>query len=205
MVDLISSFVKLETEILELKRQAKDKKREAAEKERQLAEQLRVVREAKAAAQELHGGGGYPGGEGTVVRSSPTEITDPSDEDYGFLWAALDAETGEPIYDVRVVSGYNTHRERARAAAQVYGRELREKSLAEAIFATGETSAPDGASARSSLGSVVRYGHEWTRLNGWLHYLGDLTCNEEMVRLLTEERSESVQQVEGPAVVRDVQ
>ena len=205
MVDLISSFVKLETEILELKRQAKDEKREAAEKERQLAEQLRVVREAKAAAQELHGGGGNPGGKGAAGRSSPTVVGDPADEGFGFLWAASDPETGEPIYDVRVVSGYNTNRERARAAAQVYGQQLRERSLADAIFATGETSASDGASARSSLGSVVRYGHEWTRLNGWLYYLGDLTCNEEMVRLLTEERSESVQRVEGPAVVRDFQ
>lgn len=195
MVDLIAPLVKLEAEILELQRQAKEEKREAAEKERQLVEQLRVVREAKGAAQALVGGVGIPGGQEAVVRSLPTQIVDPSDEDYGFLWPALDPKTGDPLYDVRVVAGYNTNRERAYAAARVYGRQLREKSLADAIFKTGETSAPDGASARSSLGSLVRYGNEWMRLNGWLYCLGELTCNAEMVRLLTEESSESVEQV----------
>ena len=207
MVDLISSIIKLETEILELKRQQTEKRRAAGEMEGQYDEQLRILRKARAEAeaQALHGGGGIPGREGTVGRSFPTEIVDPSDEDYGFLWAASDPESGEPMYDVRVVSGYKTTRERAHAAAQVYGHQLREKSLADAIFATGETSASDGASARSSLGSVVRYGNEWSRLSGWLYFLGDLTRNAEMVRLLTSEGSESVQQDEGPEVGRDVQ
>ena len=43
-------------------------------------------------------------------------------------------ESGEPMYDVRVVSGYKTTRERAHAAAQVYGHQLREKSLADAML-----------------------------------------------------------------------
>ena len=195
MVDLISSFTKMETEILELRRQETEKKRAAGEMEGQYTEQLRILRKARAEAQALHGGGGIPGREGTVGRSFPTEIVDPSDEDYRFLWAASD----------RVVSGYKTTRERAHAAAQVYGHQLREKSLADAIFATGETGASDGASARSSLGSVVRYGNEWSRLSGWLYFLGDLTRNEKVIRLLTSEGSESVQQDEGPEVGRDVQ
>ena len=205
MVDLISSFTKMETEILELRRQETEKKRAAGEMEGQYTEQLRILRKARAEAQALHGGGGIPGREGTVGRSFPTEIVDPSDEDFGFLWAASDPESGEPMYDVRVVSGYKTTRERAHAAAQVYGHQLREKSLANAVFATGETSASDGASARSSLGSVVRYGNEWSRLSGWLYFLGDLTRNEKVIQLLTSEGSESVQQDEGPEVGRDVQ
>ena len=205
MVDLISSIIKLETEILENRRQETEKRRAAGEMEGRYDGELRILRKARAEAEALHGGGGISGREGTVGRSFPTEIVDPSDEDYGFLWATSDPESGEPMYDVRVVSGYKTTRERAHAAAQVYGHHLREKSLADAIFATGETSASDGASARSSLGSVVRYRNEWSRLSGWLYFLGDLTRNAEMVRLLTEEGSESVQQDEGLVVGRDVQ
>lgn len=190
MVDLTSSLETLETELLELKRQAKEEKRRAAETERQLGEQLRVVRTAKEEARRLVPSSDTPGGSGTAHRAVPTRIIDPSDEDFGYLWAAQDPENGEPVYDVRVVSGYNSHRERAHAAARVYGHQLRERSLAEAIFATGETAAVDASSARSSLGSIVRYGNEWTRLNGWLYYQGDLICDVDMVCLILGETAE---------------
>ena len=101
--------------------------------------------------------------------------------------AAADGATGEPVYDVRAVAGLGTIRERAYAAASVYGRRLREVSLAQAIFETGETAAPDAKSARWSLGSLVRYGDEWVRCRGWLVYKGTLTPNKEMIREMYEE------------------
>ena len=190
MVDLTSSLATLETELLELKREAKEEKRQAAEKERQLGEQLRIIRTAREAARGLVPSSDTPVGSGAALRTTPTRITDPSDEDDGFVWAAQDQQTGEPIYDVRVVSGYDSNRDRARAAARVYGHQLREGSLAAAIFETGETSAVDVSSARSSLGSIVRYGHEWTRLNGWLYYQGDLRCDVDMVRSILGETAQ---------------
>ena len=190
MVDLTTSLATLETELLELKREAKEEKRQAAERERQLGEQLRIIRSAREAARGLVTSSDTPVGSGAALRAVPTRITEPSDEDYGFVWAAQDPQTGEPIYDVRVVSGYDSHRHRARAAARVYGRQLREGSLAAAIFETGGTSAVDVSSARSSLGSIVRYGQEWTRLNGWLYYQGDLICDVDMVRSILGETTD---------------
>lgn len=192
MVDLISLLQPIETELLELKRQAKERKREAAAQERRLAEQLQIVRAAKQGAQSLVGTRIAPDDQESVPRSVPTVIADPSDEDFGFVWPALDPQTREPIYDPRVVTGYNSHRERAYAAARVYGSQLREGSLAEAIFEAGETGAVSASSARSSLGSVVRYGHDWARRNGWLYYSGELECDVQMVRLLVGESVESV-------------
>ena len=189
-LDLTSSLAALEAEILERKREAKEEKRAAAEKERQLGEELQIIRTARQAARGLLPSTDTPGDSGTRLRTAPTRVTDAADEDYGFVWAAQDPETGEPIYDVRVVSGYGSHRDRARAAARVYGHQLREGSLAAAIFETGETSAADAGSARGSLGSIVRYGNEWTRLNGWLYYQGHLTCDVDMVRLVLGEISE---------------
>ena len=81
--------------------------------------------------------------------------------------------TGDPIYDVSVVAGLRTSRERATAAARVYGRRLRELSLAEAIFATGETNASSPESIRGSLGGLVKYGGDWKRERGWLVYIGE--------------------------------
>lgn len=192
MADLISLLQTIETELLERQRQAKEQKREAAAEERRLAEQLGIVRAAKEGAQNLGGSGVAPDEQESARRSVPTVITDPSDEDYGFVWPALNPQTREPIYDPRVVTGYNSHRERAYGAARVYGRQLREGSLADAIFEAGETGAVSASSARSSLGSVVRYGHDWTRLNGWLYYSGDLECDVHMVCLLVGESAESV-------------
>ena len=85
----------------------------------------------------------------------------------------VDEETGDPIYDMRVVSGKGNSRERARAAARVYGYRLKESSLADAIFRTGETRAADPASIRGSLGGLVRYGGDWRRDRGFLVYCGD--------------------------------
>ncbi len=80
---------------------------------------------------------------------------------------------GDPIYDVSVVSGLPNSRERALAAARVYGYRLRELSLAEAIFRTGETNASSPQSIRGSLGGLVKYGGDWKRERGWLVYCGD--------------------------------
>ena len=192
MVDVTSSLATIETQLLEQKRQAKEEKREAAERERSLDDQLQIIRAALEKARGLVATSDAPGGSGAARRAMPTRITDPSDEDYGFLWAARDPENGEPMYDVRVVSGHNSHRERAHAAARVYGRQLRERSLADAIFASGDTGAVDASSARSSLGSIVRYGSEWIRQNGWLYYQGDLTCDVDMVCLLLGETADGV-------------
>ncbi len=80
---------------------------------------------------------------------------------------------GDPIYDVSVVSGKSNSRERALAAARVYGYRLRELSLAEAIFRTGETNASSPQSIRGSLGGLVKHGGDWKRERGWLVYRGD--------------------------------
>ena len=85
----------------------------------------------------------------------------------------VDEETGDLSYDVRVVSGKGNTRERARAAARVYGYRLKESSLAQAIFRTGETRAASPESIRGSLGGLVRYGGDWRRDRGWLVYCGD--------------------------------
>ena len=104
----------------------------------------------------------------------------------------------EPVYDVRVVSGFRTFREKAYAAARVYGRRLREVSLAKAIFETGETAAPDAKSARWSLGSLTRYGDEWIRDRGWLIYRGELTPNLELIREMYEEIAGGPEYLDGP-------
>lgn len=83
-----------------------------------------------------------------------------------------DEETKEPKYEVSVVSGLRNSRERAFAAARVYGPELRERALARAIFLTGETGAADEKSVRGSLGGLVKYGTDWRRERGTLIYKG---------------------------------
>ena len=197
MVDVVASLSQIEMELLELQRLAREMKYAAAEEERQLGEQLRVIRGAKEESQSVSKRVGVSGGNGRSGRSSPREIIDPSDEHFGYLLPAEDPETEDPIYDLRVVSGYKTNRERANAAAMVYGRSLREKSLAEAVYATGETEAADAPAARSSLGSLVRYGTDWKRSEGWLYFQGDLSCNAEMVRLLSGEGVEITETSEG--------
>ncbi len=101
----------------------------------------------------------------------------------------VDEETGEPIYDARVVSGKRNSRERALAAARVYGFSLREQALAEAIFRTEETNAASAESIRGSLGGLVRHGDDWRRDRGQLVYQGDdLQPDREMIMSLARER-----------------
>ena len=106
-----------------------------------------------------------------------------------FLPPELDGH-GEPEYDQRVVSKKRTYRQRALSAARVYGPEIREKSLADAIFRTGETGASSPAAARASLSGLTKYGEEWTRKAGWLIYTGDLEPDRAMIRLLVNERDQ---------------
>ena len=156
---------------------------ELSENYRALGEQLEIVRRALAEARAVSE-------RGTTVGSSDGEGTRPDDvapADQGFMVPEIDDATGEPIYEGRVVEGFGTIREKTHAAARVYGRRLREVSLAKAIFQTGETSAPDEKSARWSLGSVTRHGDEWHRQKGWLVYQGALTPNEDLIREMYEE------------------
>lgn len=115
-----------------------------------------------------------------------------------FLPPELD-ENGEPHYDQRVVSKKRTYRLRTLAAARVYGPEIREKSLADAIFRTGETGASSPAAARASLSGLTRYGEEWTRRDGWLVYQGEvLEPDLAMIRLLVNERDQRRRQDNCP-------
>ena len=100
-----------------------------------------------------------------------------------------DEATDEPIYDDDVVRGKKTSRERALAAARVYGYRLREPALANAIFRTGETRAADAASIRGSLGGLVKYGTDWRRERGFLIYQGEgLKPDQEMIGKLVQKR-----------------
>ena len=156
---------------------------ELSEKQRLQEEQLEIVRHALAEARAV-------AERGTTVGSSDGEGTRPDDvapADEGFMVPEIDEATGEPIYEKRAVLGFETIRERAHGAAGVYGRRLREVSLARAIFQTGETSAPDEKSARWSLGTLTRHGDGWRREKGWLVYQGALTPNEDLIREMYEE------------------
>ena len=105
-----------------------------------------------------------------------------------FMVPESDPETGEPIYDPRVVAGKRTLRLRAYAAARVYGPRLQPVSLAVAIFATGETRAANAVNVRSALRGLIRYRTgSWELQDRWFHYLGDLTPDVEMIDLLSEE------------------
>ena len=187
MDDLVSRLAALELELSE---------------EYQLqGERLALVRRALAEARSLAERGtvvGGLGGEG-IVPSGPEA------ESEGFLVPETDQATGEFIYSVRVVEGFGTIREKAYAAARVYGRRLREVSLAKAIFETGETSAPDEKSARWSLGSLTRHGDEWRRDKGWLVYQRALTPNVDLIREMYEEIAGGPDHLDGPEFEGDLE
>ena len=167
---------------------------ELSENHRALGQQLEIVRRALAEARAVEE-------RGTTVGSSDGEGTRPDDvapADQGFMVPEIDDATGEPIYEKRAVLGFGTTRERAHAAAGVYGRRLREVSLAKAIFETGETSAPDEKSARWSLGSLTRHGDEWRRDKGWLVYQKALTPNVDLIREMYEEIAGGPEYLDGP-------
>ena len=112
----------------------------------------------------------------------------PDDHRGSFMVPESHPETGEPIYDPRVVAGKRTVRQRAYAAARVYGPKLRPMALAVAIFATGETRAANAVNIRSALRGLIRYRTgSWEVQDRWFHYLGDLTPDVEMIDLLSEE------------------
>ena len=115
-------------------------------------------------------------------------VNDAGVQSCDFLVPAVDPKTGEPVYDPRIVAGRGTLRWRAYAAARVYGAKLRQRSLAIAIFETGETNAAAPVGVSSSLRTLVKYRKGWwERDNGWLYYLGALTPDVEMIRLLSDE------------------
>ena len=198
MIFLRIFFADLEAALLDKQRRATEDERRGADERRWATDQLRLLRKNKVAAGALIGGvrgvvispesGGAEEPVG-VVRPSGRWIPDVGAEVPLFFPAENDEETNEPVYDVRVVSGKKSNRQRVDAAARVYGYELREVSLATAIFATGETKAASPASVRASLGGLVRYGHEWARDRGWLVYQGEaLRPDQEMILMLVNER-----------------
>ena len=204
MVDVDSRLDAIEAELWENLRLNEVERRD-------LEGEIAVIKRAKAEVAALRG---RQGGGGVASGSSGAER--PSDEPFveviiglgggvdDYLVPEYDQNTHEPVYDPRVVAGKRTYRERAFAAARVYGMELREAALATAIFETGDTKAAGAPTVRSSLGSLVRYGHEWVRIKGSLYYLGDsLTPYEEMVRLLYTERTVTSDQTEDTKVAQN--
>ena len=210
----------LEAGLREHARQAAADRREGEELVRQadgvekwVAGQERILEQLKAALgitdDATDGDGAWQaGGEaGGVAGESPVyERGSTIRQTLGDNWEYLlpeyfspdkDEETREPIYDVGVVSGLRNSRERALAAARVYGPNLRERALAKAIFLTGETRAADAASVRGSLGGLVKYGAEWRRERGSLIYEGkDLKPDWETIRRLSAARKERQQMVQ---------
>ena len=217
MDGLISVFSGIEDLLSEGEWGAAEDERKAAEKRGRFAECLRVVRKAKAELQasveaEALGSGFGSSEPGRSVgerplgmgHEGPPWIFHPVFSK--FLPPEKDEEMKEPVYDPRVVSGKRNYRQRALAAARVYGPELREPALADAIFRTGETNAGDASSARASLGGLTRYGQEWTRKHGWLIYAGEgLAPDQAMIILLAEERRQQAgvegENAEGSAIV----
>jgi hypothetical protein len=196
MFDLWSVFDAVEEMLLKEKKSTKEQDRLLKRKDLLLTEQLLLVRRAKEEAQELAEAAVLAGDVESAGAEKPVEVgTDGhgwwyQEVNSNYLPTELDEVTKEPMYDVRVVAGKKNNRQRALAAAKVYGPKLREVSLAKAIVATGETGATSAASVRSSLGGLVRYGDEWTRERGSLIYLGGrrLPPDKEMILLLAEER-----------------
>ena len=131
---------------------------------------------------------GNVGSEEQLAVSNDDDEGIPDNHRGSFMVPESHPETGEPIYDPRVVAGKRTLRLRAYAAARVYGPRLQPVSLAVAIFATGETRAANAINVRSALRGLIRYrAGSWELQDRWFHYLGDLTPDEEMIDLLSEE------------------
>ena len=189
----------------EKEQQAKELQRLAGEEKRLAMQDLRVIRQAMAETSESRGGGGESADslQAIAVAASadarrqvgmghegPPSVF--NRQFFGFLPPTKDAVTGEPVYPTALVSEKRSNRERAYAVARVHGPEIRESSLAEAIYATGETNAADATSVRSSLGALVRYGGDWRRENGWLVYQREgLEPDLEMINTLLEQRKSS--------------
>ena len=190
-------------------REAEERGRRVGEKRRWMAEQIEILGQVLAElgmsddeTDETDGTTVSPrgGGVGNPSVDRPayergsviSEILGPN---FQYFTPDRDGDSNEPIYSVSVVSGKRNSRERALAAARVYGPDLREMSLADAIFRTGETRAADAVSVRGSLGGLVKYGTDWRRERGTLIYQGDgLQPDWETIRRLTEARNALRQQ-----------
>ena len=209
MEGLLQDLLELRAGFLDMEARAMGEERRAAA-DRRLAEQrIEIVDRAIAKAEALMGGVGR-----TVSSDENAAVVDLVPEETGgrrrfqrrpilgglvevpyFFEPDDDDVTGEPVYDVRTVRGKRNNRQRVLAAARVYGPKLREVSLAKAIYETGETKAGDPASIRSSLGGLVRYGGDWEREHGWLHFLGEeLGQKCDMILTLIKERLARKQQ-----------
>ena len=187
------------------RREGEDLVRRADTVERWLAEQDRILKQLKdelgITDDEIDADVTSPtGGEAErVAVESPvyergSTITEILGSHWEYFTPDKDDETKEPIYDVGVVSGLRNGRERAFAAARVYGPILRERALADTIFLTGETRAADAVSVRGSLGGLVKYGADWKRERGSLIYQGEeLRPDWETIRRLSEARNEQLQ------------
>ena len=203
MDELVAHLLELRAGFLDMKERGTEEELRGATTRRWAEQQLEIVDRAIVAAKA-----GWVGVGGTVSSGDEPAVVDPIAEETGgrrrferrripgaeievpyFFEPDLDDVTGELVYDVRVLKGKKTNRARVMAAVRVYGPKLREVSLAKAIYATGETNAASPASVRSSLGGLVRYGGDWERENGFLHYRGDeLPRNVDMIRTLINER-----------------
>lgn len=162
-----------------------------------LEDSLAWVRRARAEAERLSSPAVERGGVRSDSSEEPLGVSNDDDEGIpdnhrgGFMVPASDPETGEPIYDPRVVAGKRTLRLRAYAAARVYGPRLKPMALAIVIFATGETRAANAVNVRSALRGLIRYRKgSWESESGWFHYLGELTPDVEMIDLLSEAAAE---------------
>ena len=190
MVDLVTGLEELEAALLEEKRLLKER---LALLRRTLAEAKRLSSSTDVVFSSTENRSRGNAGDEEPVGGGDAHVAGfgvPRDGVDGFLDSEQDPDTGEPIYDSRVVAGKRTMRRRAHAAARVYGPRLRVMSLAVSIFETGETEASGPASVRSSLGGLVRYGDDWTRERGWLHCVPLVTPDVEMIRRLSDERVE---------------
>ena len=209
MEGLLGDLRELRAGFLDMKARATEEERRAGADRRWADQQVAIVDRAIVEAEALMGRGAE-----TVSSNEVHAVVGPVLGEAGgrrrfqrrpilggeievpyFIEPDHDDVTGEPVYDVHVVRGKKNNRQRVMAAARVYGPKLREVSLANVIYETGETKAGSPASVRSSLGGLVRYGGDWERENGWLHFMGEeLSQNRDMMRMLINERLAKRQQ-----------
>ena len=211
MIEILSNLAELRAALVEQRRQGSAKRQEGEEQERLAEANLALLDLIEAEAWQLLGER-----RGADVSLESAEIEPSAARDawsirrarlealFGCDWDSMlyltpdhDEETGVPIYQPCVVSGQPTNRLRAFAAARVYGKTLRIKSLADSIYRTGETRATNSASVKSSLSGLIRYGRDWQRKDGgWLEYVGEgLSPNREMIIRLAGERQGQPRQV----------
>ena len=212
----------LVAELLEMDRREEEEQREAAERGRRAAERrtriavlLKIARQIETdlgiSDYETDGTMLSPGGGGVDIPGDARPVVKRGDTIRQILGADFeylepDGEPDRPRYEVSVVSGKRNTRERAFAAAQVYGERLKEMSLAHAIFLTGETNAADAASVRGSLAGLVKHGEDWRRERGWLIYRGPgLKPDWETILRLVGERDELGRQVSKEEYLSNVE